>query len=96
MFKKGSKKDLEYEDIYDILPDDRSKELGDRLAEEWEAEVEKCRFQTQKIKTECSDVKFEQECGPKRPSLFKALARIFFCRWAVIGIFLFIEECIAK
>jgi hypothetical protein len=41
LLREGSKKTLEYEHIYETLPEDRSKSLGDRLAIEWEKELQK-------------------------------------------------------
>jgi ATP-binding cassette subfamily C (CFTR/MRP) protein 4 len=36
LFKKGFKKDLEVTDLYEVLPDYRSKKLGDSLEDQWE------------------------------------------------------------
>ena len=38
LFRKGHKQDLEEDDLYEVLSDYRSKELGDQLEAEWEKE----------------------------------------------------------
>ncbi|RZC39082.1 multidrug resistance-associated protein 4-like, partial [Asbolus verrucosus] len=41
IFRKGFKRDLEESDLYEVLPDYRSKKLGDHLEQEWEKQKEK-------------------------------------------------------
>ncbi|XP_044751806.1 ATP-binding cassette subfamily C member 4-like [Coccinella septempunctata] len=43
MFKKGSSKELDVDDLYNPLPCDRSKHLGDRLEKKWFDHLNKCR-----------------------------------------------------
>ncbi|XP_015836093.1 probable multidrug resistance-associated protein lethal(2)03659 isoform X1 [Tribolium castaneum] len=43
LFKKGYSKSLEMEDIYEVVPDCRSKQLGDRLEKQWTIEENKTR-----------------------------------------------------
>lgn len=39
IFKKGYKKELEVQDLYDVPDEDRSEKLGDRLEKEWRKEL---------------------------------------------------------
>lgn len=41
IFKKGIKRDLEENDVYDIIKDYKAKELGDLLEKEWDKEKKK-------------------------------------------------------
>ncbi|XP_045472553.1 ATP-binding cassette subfamily C member 4-like isoform X2 [Harmonia axyridis] len=43
MFKKGSSKELDVDDLYNPLPLDRSQHLGDRLEAKWFDHLNKCR-----------------------------------------------------
>lgn len=41
IFKKGIRKELNEEDVYEMLKDYRAKKLGDKLEREWDKEVKR-------------------------------------------------------
>ncbi|XP_060072940.1 ATP-binding cassette sub-family C member 4-like isoform X1 [Ylistrum balloti] len=72
-FTTGYKRRLEVEDLFNVVKQDSSEELGNKLEREWEKELKK------------------QETGGK-PSLLRALIRMFGFQYMLLGIIVFIEE----
>ncbi|EFX68457.1 ATP-binding cassette, sub-family C, member 4 [Daphnia pulex] len=79
----GAKKDLEVGDLYDVMPGDHSEELGLKLQKEWDNQLAKCNSDGNKSKK-------------LRPSLTKALIKTFGLKFMLVGILVFLEECIFK
>lgn len=79
---------MELEDLYRVLPEDRSQRLGDKLARAWNQEVDK---------HELKNVKLPKD-SPKRtkPSLLWPLIKVFGLSYSALGIFPLIEECVLK
>ncbi|KAL5005221.1 hypothetical protein ScPMuIL_018677 [Solemya velum] len=73
LFTVGYKRRLESEDLYNVVKEDDSEELGNKLEKEWDKELSK------------------QKHGGK-PSLVKALLRMFGLQYLFYGIILFFEE----
>ncbi|KAK2715107.1 hypothetical protein QYM36_009933, partial [Artemia franciscana] len=48
LFKLGSTNDLELQDLYRVLPNDRSSALGNKLQEKWEEELKKSKLKKSK------------------------------------------------
>ncbi|OXA51509.1 Multidrug resistance-associated protein 4 [Folsomia candida] len=94
LFNVGAKKDLEYEDLYNTLPEDEATLLGERLMLEWEKEMGAAASISESKESEPKNSK--GKFVPSKPSLFKALVRMFAKEWVIVGIFLFLEECLAK
>ncbi|CAF0920469.1 unnamed protein product [Rotaria sordida] len=69
------KRPLEYNDIYDVLPDDQSEPWIDRLEKAWENEIV--------LSTKLAKKK-------QQPSLIRATWSIYRYRYGIIGIYLFI------
>ncbi|XP_057378654.1 ATP-binding cassette sub-family C member 4-like [Daphnia carinata] len=79
----GAKKDLEVNDLYDVMPEDNSEELGRKLQREWDNQIAKCKRDANKKKK-------------TKPSLTKALVRTFGPKFLLVGFLAFLEECILK
>lgn len=82
-FWEGSKRNLDIGDLHKVLPNDKSKKLGDRLSQEWDKELANC--------------KSENENNTKaEPSLRKAIIRQFGWYFMGVGLLAFIEECFTR
>ncbi|XP_057378671.1 LOW QUALITY PROTEIN: ATP-binding cassette sub-family C member 4-like [Daphnia carinata] len=79
----GAKKDLEVNDLYDVMPGDNSEELGRKLQREWDNQIAKCKRDANKQKK-------------TKPSLTKALVRTFGLKFLLVGLLAFLEECVFK
>ena len=86
---KGYKKDLEQQDLYTPLYEDRSDVLGDKLQYSWNQELEKCKLDTTKIQNE-SNSKLS------KPSFIGAIIRTFGFSLIPLGIICFVEECVIR
>lgn len=82
---KGYRKSLEIEDLHETLTKDESQLLGDQLEREWVREVEAARL-----------AQPEKGGGQRRPSLLRALLRLFGPYYAFLGLFTFLEECVLR
>ncbi|CAL8127054.1 unnamed protein product [Orchesella dallaii] len=85
-FRLGSKRELELSDLYRLESENKSENLGNRLAKAWREEIsgaEKWKSMT-KVKNQ------------KTPSLLRALVKVFFWQYAVLGLIAFFEECFLK
>ncbi|CAF4747859.1 unnamed protein product [Rotaria socialis] len=69
------KRPLEYDDLFDVLPDDQSEPWIDRLEKAWEHEIV--------LSTKSPKKK-------QKPSLIRATWSIYRIRYGIIGIFLFV------
>ncbi|KAL8559265.1 hypothetical protein ACOMHN_040389 [Nucella lapillus] len=78
LFKKGQKKELFMEDLYNVPDHDTADHLGASLEREWEKELRQC----------------EDSRGKRKPSLLKVLARLFGPQYLMFGTILFTEEMI--
>ncbi|KAK7479006.1 hypothetical protein BaRGS_00029767, partial [Batillaria attramentaria] len=78
LFKKGRTQELETEDMYNVCPEDSSGKLGTDLEQEWMKELKKR----------------EESGGRVKPSLLKALFRLFGLRYMLLGIIVFSEEAV--
>ncbi|ODN02112.1 Multidrug resistance-associated protein 4 [Orchesella cincta] len=76
----GNKRDLQIDDIYQAMPNDKSKRLGDRLAKEWDKELKKSELDQKGSKK-------------KLPSLGMAIVREFGPYFMGVGLLAFVEEC---
>jgi hypothetical protein len=88
LFRLGYKRELELEDLYRVLPEDRSEHLGDKLCREWNRDVDRCEIFNKKLPPGSTKT--------QTPSLLKALIKVFACNYAILGIFPFMEECVLK
>ncbi|ODN02105.1 Multidrug resistance-associated protein 4 [Orchesella cincta] len=85
-FRLGSKRDLELSDLYRLESENKSENLGNRLAKAWREEISG----TEQWKS------MNKAKNPKNPSLLKALVKVFFWQYAVLGLIAFFEECVLK
>ena len=85
--RKGSKKELEQSDLYDVLDEDCSNYIGDKLEEAWEKESDKFRNKAEKLKSNTNS-------RSSQPRLLHAIIRTFGIYLIVPGIICFVEECI--
>ncbi|XP_014611601.1 PREDICTED: multidrug resistance-associated protein 4-like [Polistes canadensis] len=92
IFKKGSKRILTLEDIYDPLKRNESKRLGDLLEKEWCRELEKIENNEYLLK-KYGKKKFGEST---KPSIKKAIFRIFGRKYILLSILVFIECIILK
>ncbi|XP_046428414.1 ATP-binding cassette sub-family C member 4-like [Neodiprion fabricii] len=86
IFWKGTKRDLEVTDLYDPLKSDESESLGDRLEKEWKKELMKVELEEKLAKKK--DPNKAVKC---RPSLFWAIARVFWVPYMLQGLLFFIQ-----
>ncbi|XP_046622340.1 ATP-binding cassette subfamily C member 4-like [Neodiprion virginianus] len=89
IFWKGAKRDLQVTDLYDPLKYDESGSLGDRLQTEWEKEL---------IKADGELVlgKDGKKKARKQPSLTWAIVRVFWVRYMIQGLLLFVQLMVLK
>ena len=76
----GYKKELEEEDLYSPLREDRSSYLGQQIVKNWENEVERCEKRKDKLK----------------PSLFRVFYKCFGKTVMVTGLGLFVLEFVIR
>ncbi|CAG7731096.1 unnamed protein product [Allacma fusca] len=87
-FREGYKRELEIDDLYETLPEDKSAELGGVLAAEWTRECERCKQ---------SEEKNSNKGKPgQEPSLSRVLSRVFAGRFILVGLLACIEECVLR
>ncbi|XP_046746888.1 ATP-binding cassette sub-family C member 4-like [Diprion similis] len=86
IFWKGTKRDLEVTDLYDPLKSDESESLGDRLEKEWKKELTKVELEEQLARK-----KDPNKAVKRRPSLFWAIARVFWVPYMLQGLLFFIQ-----
>lgn len=84
-FRLGSKRDLELSDLYRLSKEARSENLGNKLADAWKNQI----HQAEKWNS-------MNKGKPRTPSLLRALSKVFFWQYAVIGLIAFFEECVLK
>ena len=89
LLSKGSKKELEQQDLFEALDHDHSDVLGSRLEKEWMRELEKRRVTTNKLKNGT-----KPDNSP--PMLRNAFIRTFIASLVFPGIICFIEECVVR
>lgn len=68
--------------MYQALPSDSSKTLGDRMQQLWEEEVKNCDNFAGR--------------GKKKPSLRRVIVKQFGCHFMLVGMLAFIEECFTR
>ncbi|XP_046622405.1 ATP-binding cassette sub-family C member 4-like isoform X3 [Neodiprion virginianus] len=82
IFWKGAKHDLQTTDLYDPLKSDESEQLGNRLEREWIKELAK----SEAKRTLNKD---GEKKRAKQPSLGRALTRVFWLPYMILGLFIF-------
>ncbi|ODN02104.1 Multidrug resistance-associated protein 4 [Orchesella cincta] len=89
LFRKGYRKDLALTDIYRVIPEDETRKLADRLEAAWFEQI---------AQTESKSSK--KNANPKaklrKPSLIKALVKVFGPRNSLLGLCALFEECVIK
>ena len=86
LFHVGGQRDLELDDLYRVLPEDRSQSLGSQLENAWKKQLLRCEVSN----------KSSSSRKKKKPSLTKAIVKVFGLSYAFLGIFAFIDECVIK
>lgn len=98
IFKKGYKKALGYEDVYEPLDNDRSTKLGNRL-DRYVNVPQKCLFEIAQIHY-FEHIRFRNwqfECKTaERPSLLRAVLKTFWFSFLVMAIQAFFYLCVAR
>ncbi|KAK2578495.1 hypothetical protein KPH14_002055 [Odynerus spinipes] len=89
-FRKGVKGTLILEDIYDPLKSDESEGLAESLEREWYHELEKVK----KVEYTLGEDGNKQSNKHIKPSLYNAILRVFWKRYFVISIFIFIHTVV--
>jgi ATP-binding cassette subfamily C (CFTR/MRP) protein 4 len=89
LLRLGWKRDLDLPDLYRVQRDDRSATLGDKLAKEWEREMQRVE------KSNHSRGKGDQK-KDEEPSLLRAIARVFGPWYAFLGLIALFEECCCR
>ena len=84
LMRKGYKKELELGDLYQVLDEDRSDNIGNKLEEALKNELNTCK-QDRKGNEKTSEY--------TSPQLLKMLIRVFGTYLIIPGILCFIEEC---
>ena len=87
LFRVSGQRDLEFDDLYRVLPEDRSQALGSQLENAWKIQLLRC---------EAAKKTTTDGHKKKKPSLTQAIVRVFGPSYAFQGIFGFIEECVLK
>ena len=87
LMRKGSKKELEQCDLYDVLDEDCSNYIGDKLEEAWNIELDRLGNRTEKSKNNANYDSIQ-------PKLLHVIIRTFGIYLVVPGILCFVEECI--
>ncbi|XP_012257506.2 ATP-binding cassette sub-family C member 4-like isoform X1 [Athalia rosae] len=87
IFLTGAKKELDVTDLYDPLKSDESERLGDRLELEWKKELAKAE---QELTLGADGKKGKSS----KPSLTRALARMFWAQFMLQGLLLLCQCCI--
>ncbi|XP_076453870.1 ATP-binding cassette sub-family C member 4-like isoform X2 [Babylonia areolata] len=78
LMKKGHKKELSEEDLFSVVPQDSADHLSVGLEREWQRELQK----------------EKDSGGTHKPSLLKALARLFGLRYLLLGLIVLTEESV--
>ncbi|GBP63231.1 hypothetical protein EVAR_56612_1 [Eumeta japonica] len=89
LFKVGSKKDLQIEDLFGPKTKDKSTSIGLELARHWNTEVNRCQ----------KKISEDKDRDPKKqpkPSLFRALFFTFKWEFVFLGILGFFNEVISR
>jgi len=101
---KGYQKDLEIHDIYRVLPEDETRKLADRMEAAWFEQVSKTDKKNEKRERERGDKsgggggfgEGDEKKSKHKPSLIKALMKVFGPTMAIYGVFAYVEEAIIK
>ncbi|XP_068992124.1 ATP-binding cassette sub-family C member 4-like isoform X3 [Neodiprion pinetum] len=82
IFWKGAKHDLQTTDLYDPLKSDESEQLGNHLEREWIKELAKSEAKRTLNKN-------GEKKRARQPSLGRALTRVFWLPYMILGLFIF-------
>lgn len=101
---KGYQKDLEIHDIYRVLPEDETRKLADRMEAAWFEQVTITEKKNERRKREeggrnggtGSFGGGDEDKSKHKPSLVKALMKVFGPTMAIYGVFAYVEEAIIK
>ncbi|CAG0884515.1 unnamed protein product [Darwinula stevensoni] len=102
LMRKGYRLGLDVDDLLGISSEDESQRLGDKLQRAWEQEMDRVGLRQYKKVNGTADNGKAQGPGrdsatsTRKPSLFRAVARVFWKRYLIAGFLSFCDEGIIK
>ncbi|KAG5331515.1 MRP4 protein, partial [Acromyrmex charruanus] len=88
LFMTGSKRDLEESDIYRPIKEDKSQKITDHLEKYWNRELDKLKNLEYTLGKDGQKVSLKKNV---RPRLYKAIFKVFWLPYMIIGICVFIQ-----